>query len=191
MRQIIHFVKIVFTAVFFLLALSAFSACMIMPGEKPHGSPSSQEASLSETPEASETSSSTSKEPSNTYSEPAFVDTFFAEDTFIKYCNASEEPNYESVYKFDANGTVTYSYNMWEGFIQSTEKYFIRRYRNGIYQVYIYKDQKENAKALFTVYNEKDVSADASASFITEKEFFEIYSFHLEWNKQAAEHGDE
>lgn len=190
MKSVILGLKLIFTAVIFTIALTFFSACEEVPVE-PSDSLTSSQAEISETKSKASPESSTSKAQQNTGSEPAYIDTFFTEDTYIKYCNASEEPNFESVYRFDANGIVTYSYNMWEGFIQSTEKYFIRKYRNGIYQIFTYKDSKDAAKVLFTVYNDKDISADASASFITEKEFREIYAFHQEWNKQAAECGDE
>lgn len=200
--------KIIITAVVFLtLSLFIFSSCVEVSNhsEPPYPSTSKQANAISE-PNSSSGSmssnsshgvissisnSSSSESNSDSVSVPEYIDTLFTADTFIKYCNASEEPNYESVYKFDKNGTVTYSYNMWEGFNQSSAKYFIRKFRSGKYQILIYSDSKNKAEVLFTVYNNKTISADAAASFISENEFNQIYAFHTEWNKQAAEYKDE
>jgi hypothetical protein len=80
---------------------------------------------------------------------------------------------------------------MWEGFSQSEGKVFYQKIQKRNYQILTYSDSKDTAKILFTVYNNIDISADARASFISEKEFNTIYAFHLEWNKQAAERKEE
>ncbi len=181
--------KYAVTAVVFLtLALVVFSSCNNVKKPSESSKPHTSELTVP----ISESNSNTSSEVvSQADSIPEYIDTLFSADTYIKYCNASEEPNYESVYKFEKDGTMKYSYNMWEGFSQSEERYFIRKYRNGTYQILTYSDSKDTAKILFTVYNNIDISADARASFISEKEFNTIYAFHLEWNKQAAERKEE
>ncbi|PKM60810.1 MAG: hypothetical protein CVU97_07590, partial [Firmicutes bacterium HGW-Firmicutes-21] len=41
----------------------------------------------------------------------AFTDSSFNEVVYVKCCDASDIPNYESVYKFNKNGVMVYSIN--------------------------------------------------------------------------------
>ncbi len=120
---------------------------------------------------------------------PAHDDSNFSETVFIKCGNASEMPNYESVFRFNSDGTMLYSMNVYSGFSQSKAQYYLKSENiNKGYEIwYYYNDKKEYAVKLFTC----DYSGtlcnndDISAYFIDEEEFDRIYAFHKEWNEKT------
>jgi hypothetical protein len=180
---------IVTTAVFLIITLLVFTSCVeTNDTSEQSSSQTSMRPDLISESNSNTSSNASSQAKSTSETVPEYIDTTFSTNTFIKYCNASDEPGFESVYKFDKEGKMTYSYNMCEGFVQATDRYFIREYRNGKYQIMTYTESIDTPKVLFTVFNDKDISADAAASFINEQEFNQTYAFHTEWNKQAVEY---
>lgn len=172
----------------FLFAISTLTACNEVFDKN------SNESSITTIPnDISMDISSTSKDSSNEHSDTVSKseNEIFTKTTFIKCSDASQEPKYESVYKFNIDGTMIYSKNMLEGFFQSKAKYIIRNIKGKEdYQIlYYHNDKNANAEVLFTVnINDKITNiSSAPTSFIDEDEFNTTYTFQAEWNANVIE----
>jgi len=119
--------------------------------------------------------------------EPLYTDMLFKEITYIKCCDYSDEPNYESIYKFDINGTLVFSTNQLEGFYQSHTTYFVRMYEDN-YEIHIYENlDSDSSKVLFSVDADNNITDEylSTALFIDKNEFDKIYKFHNDWNERV------
>lgn len=110
----------------------------------------------------------------------------FNKTIYIKLCDVSDVPDYESIYKFMPDGSVKYSVNMYEGFFQDDAKYFIKKCGNGsMCEVYGYQSGKrDEAMLIFTICDDNSILSptEAPASFINSEEFDKIFKFHADWN---------
>jgi hypothetical protein len=176
---------IVIIFAFLTAAILSFSSCNDISVEVSETISDYSEEESKEISDASAVSETVSEE-SN---QPEYTDSYFEDDVFIKCCDVSSEPNYESVYRFATDGAVTYSQNMYEGFWQSTKRYFVRSYKNKPgYEIWTYEGtEKEEGEVFFSVTEDNQIKArhDSPCSFINQAEFNSIYSFHTDWNQNA------
>ncbi|HAN20914.1 MAG: hypothetical protein A2Y15_02860 [Clostridiales bacterium GWF2_36_10] len=182
-------VRIIFLFVMIVFGSGTLSACNV---DFDNISKESLDIEFSiESDDISESPRETSDEISDIVSqnEPEFFDSTFDETKFIKCSDVYDEPNYESIYKFTPEGTMIFSKNDLEGFIQSEEKYLVRTYKNRKgYEIWYYNNEnKESVKKLFTVDGNDKISYQEKVptSFINESEFNTIYSFHTDWNNNC------